>query len=352
MRIHSNNYLGAEQYFFKKTGLKIIKGHLSVQKINKKVSIIIPVYNNPDSLRKVLVALQEQKIPDGLHKNIEIVIVDDGSRDYNQLFDIIRKGSKLFKTTIARFAINQGRSAARNLGLLLSKGKIIIFLDADIIPNKFWLISHVLRQGLCNKIATIGFNQTILSTDPLISIENLSKNFKKINPDYRKDFRYSKYVPISWHKTRPEIRVENFNKTYRLIEDTNFFKNFNFPETIGVWDLPSMFLTGNVALRRSAITEVGGFDMDFRGWGMEDTHLGYKLIKSGVFLIPLLSSSAFHVKKRETDTSKRRWEFKRNLSLYKRKLQEPLKKLTESDFYREVGRKFKNKYKTTLIRDD
>src|SRR3989304_5341865 len=120
MRIHSNNYLGAEQYFFKKTGLKIIKGHLSVQKINKKVSIIIPVYNNPDSLRKVLVALQEQKIPAGVHKNIEVAIS--------------------------------------------------------------------LNETICSLVAPT-YNK------------NLSKNFIKSNPDFRKVIGESKRVPISWHKT-------------------------------------------------------------------------------------------------------------------------------------------------------
>lgn len=92
------------------------------------VSIIIPCYNSARFLRATLQSCLAQT-----WKNIEIVIVDDGSTD--ESLEVI----KSFDTHVRwDSGPNRGACAARNRGLELAEGDYIQFLDADdlLSPNK------------------------------------------------------------------------------------------------------------------------------------------------------------------------------------------------------------------------
>lgn len=88
-----------------------------------KVSIIIPAYNAGATIMECLNSVFEQT-----HTNIEIVVVNDGSTDNTEaiLIDLITD-----KKIKYAFQENKGVSSARNLGLELSTGDYILFLDAD-----------------------------------------------------------------------------------------------------------------------------------------------------------------------------------------------------------------------------
>lgn len=96
------------------------------------ISVVIPLYNKAQSIRKTLDSLLAQT-----YKDFEIVVVDDGSTDgsaevaeatlrkfsgrptgYGLEFSVIRKE-------------NGGVSSARNAGILAAKGEYIAFLDGD-----------------------------------------------------------------------------------------------------------------------------------------------------------------------------------------------------------------------------
>src|SRR5262249_2405326 len=85
------------------------------------VSIIIPCYNAERFLTETLESALGQT-----YRNIEIIIVDDGSTDNSA--DIIRSYGDRIK---AQFGPNRGASAARNLGTELARGEFIQYLDAD-----------------------------------------------------------------------------------------------------------------------------------------------------------------------------------------------------------------------------
>lgn len=88
-----------------------------------KVSVIIPVYNVEKYLDKCLTSVVNQTL-----KNIEIIIVNDGSTDKS--LEIIKK--YLFDSRIILInKENGGISSARNTGLNLAKGEYIQFLDGD-----------------------------------------------------------------------------------------------------------------------------------------------------------------------------------------------------------------------------
>lgn len=89
------------------------------------LSIIIPHYNTPHLLKKLL-----RTIPD--IPEIEILVIDDNSSaDLDVYADCIRENSKRNVKFYSNDADNQGAGNARNVGLDHAKGKWIIFADAD-----------------------------------------------------------------------------------------------------------------------------------------------------------------------------------------------------------------------------
>jgi len=89
-----------------------------------KVSVIVPVYNVENYLAKCLDSLVNQTL-----KDIEIIVVNDGSPDNSQ--DIIDKYAKKYKNIKAYKKENGGLSDARNYGIKKATGDYIAFVDSD-----------------------------------------------------------------------------------------------------------------------------------------------------------------------------------------------------------------------------
>jgi len=93
---------------------------------SKLISIIMPIFNAEDYLIENLAAIKNQT-----YKNIEVIMVDDGSTDKSAE---IAKG---FCEADARFSYvkqqNQGAPAARNNGFEKSQGAYVVFVDSDDI---------------------------------------------------------------------------------------------------------------------------------------------------------------------------------------------------------------------------
>lgn len=90
----------------------------------EKVSIIIPVFNVEDYLAECIDSALKQS-----HQNKEIIIINDGSTDRSG--SIIEEYKSAHKEIISTTITNQGQSVARNVGIDLSSGEYIIFLDSD-----------------------------------------------------------------------------------------------------------------------------------------------------------------------------------------------------------------------------
>ena len=91
-----------------------------------KLSIIVPVYNEEKTILTVLQKLHDLKRQ---YQNIQIVVVNDGSKD-NSL-DILEKNKFLFDTLIS-YTINKGKGNAVKKGLESADGDYITFQDADL----------------------------------------------------------------------------------------------------------------------------------------------------------------------------------------------------------------------------
>ena len=99
-----------------------------------KVSVIIPVYNVQDFLKKCVESVISQTLTD-----IQIILVDDGSTDNSG--KICDEYAKKDKRIIVIHKQNQGLGFARNTGLDEANGKYIFFLDSDD-----WVLPYSLEQ--------------------------------------------------------------------------------------------------------------------------------------------------------------------------------------------------------------
>ncbi len=117
-----------------------------------KVSVIVPVYNVEEYIEKCLESLVNQTL-----KDIEIIIVDDGSPDNS--YKIISKYLKKYKNILYLKKENGGLSSARNYGLKYAKSDYIFFLDSDdfLKPNSLEL--------LYNKAIEKKFDLTVSKTN-------------------------------------------------------------------------------------------------------------------------------------------------------------------------------------------
>ena len=94
------------------------------------ISVIIPIYNTGDSAVKLLDKLTKQS-----YENLEIICVDDGSKDgsFDLVAEFVRQ-SKLKNKNLNMTILcqkNQGAAGARNLGLKKASGEYVTFIDSD-----------------------------------------------------------------------------------------------------------------------------------------------------------------------------------------------------------------------------
>lgn len=98
---------------------------------NPLISIIIPVYNVENFLGHCLESIISQT-----YTNLEIILIDDGSKDKSGL--ICDEYKKRDSRIIVYHKKNEGASATRNLGLSIFKGDYVCFIDSDdYVTNNF-----------------------------------------------------------------------------------------------------------------------------------------------------------------------------------------------------------------------
>ena len=107
------------------------------------LSIVIPLYNEDESIdelhSKIVSSLSNSSL------NYEIIFIDDGSSDNS--WNIIKDVTKRFNNIRAiRFLINYGKSMALSAGFKLTKGEVVVTMDADLQddPNEILQLYNVL----------------------------------------------------------------------------------------------------------------------------------------------------------------------------------------------------------------
>lgn len=211
------------------------------------ISVVIPTYNRPELLRVCLDALVKQSLS---VEHFEVIVVNDGSEDPTKTYLDSCIGTFPF-TFQAIHLTNGGPARARNTGVQVAKGKIIVFLDDDIEPLPECLEVHYDQHMESDTVVVVG-------------------------PQTR---------DISRHAQEPLwIRWEHsmLEKQYQAFSD-------------GKWAAagPNNFYTGNASLRRDLILSVGGFNETFSR--QEDVEFAFRLIKiTKVTFVIELRARAIH----------------------------------------------------------
>jgi hypothetical protein len=198
-----NRLLFLEKY---KESLPIkLESKYPISKINPKlplVSIIIPIYNYGVQFEKAL-----QSVFNSTYKNIEIVIVDDGST--NTYVKLKLDSIKDHPNVKIIHQENQGPSSARNNGIKNSNGDLILPLDADDMVQPDYI-------QLC---------------------VNILKNNKNISPVYCDTHHIGQTQGI---EVRPEWSLERLNKGPFIVNCSMF--------------------------HREAFDKCDGYDVELKGW--------------------------------------------------------------------------------------
>lgn len=128
------------------------------------VSIIIPIYNSSKFLTNLLNNLVSQS-----YENIEIVLIDDGSKDDS--LQICKKFQQQDKRIKIISKENGGVSSARNKGIEIANGKYITFIDSDDNINRNYintLISNVEENSVVKINTKNALRETIIPREKYI----------------------------------------------------------------------------------------------------------------------------------------------------------------------------------------
>ena len=100
---------------------------------NRKISVIIPNYNNEAHIKKTVLS-----ILNNTYKNLEVVVIDDCSTDQSMNI-LLQSFGNNGRVKIYSTQINCGTYYCRNLGILMSSGYYIGFVDGDdyVLPEKY-----------------------------------------------------------------------------------------------------------------------------------------------------------------------------------------------------------------------
>lgn len=110
------------------------------------LSIVIPIYNERESIEKLYKKLDEAL--SRINLKYEVLLIDDGSTDgtFNELLKVHRR-NKLFK--IIRFRKNFGQTSAISAGFSYAEGEVVVTLDADLQndPRDIPVLLEKLNEG-------------------------------------------------------------------------------------------------------------------------------------------------------------------------------------------------------------
>lgn len=166
---------------------------------NKLVSIVIPIYNMGKKIEICTKSILNQT-----YKNIEVIMVDDGSTDDSFLH------CKKLETQDQRITVihteNRGSGPARNEGIACAKGDYIYFPDADdyIEPDAIQILVDAMEDTSCDLIV-FGY-KNIGTSGKLISIkkyENATVLAQRARDDYSDYFSANGSLTIQgapWNK--------------------------------------------------------------------------------------------------------------------------------------------------------
>lgn len=189
-------------------------------KANDLISIIIPIYNCEDYLSYCLDSIVNQS-----YKNIEIILIDDGSTDSSKT---ICKKYLMLDNRISFISIkNSGVSNARKVGYHAAKGNFICFIDADdYIDHKYIETLYFFIKKTNSDL--VSCNSTdVGQVKKINSKENRIVEITLLNEKLIKYFEGDRIAFTVWAKIFNKNCIEDcFFSSQKYTEDTYFMLSF------------------------------------------------------------------------------------------------------------------------------
>jgi glycosyltransferase involved in cell wall biosynthesis len=182
---------------------------------DKKVSIIVPVYNVSAYLEECIRSLMEQD-----YKNLEIIPVDDGSPDdCGAILDRLAAEDPRIKPI---HKANGGAASARNAGLDAATGEYISFVDGDDMAERSY-ISHLVEiaETADADIAVCGFYYW--SQHKLIPFNGVTLSGIYDGRSYLSRFLFDWSCSLMWNKIFRKSIIGNLRMAERHRIDDEFF---------------------------------------------------------------------------------------------------------------------------------
>lgn len=217
------------------------------------ISLIVSTYNRPDALGAVLRSFARQA-----DRNFEIVIADDGSGPETR--EVVKSWTAKVGVALKQvWQEDRGFRLAeiRNRAIAASAGSYVIFLDGDCVTRPDFIAAH---RGLAEPGYFVGGNRVLLSRT--LTEEILAKNLES-----------ECWGLGSWAMRR--VRGETNRLLPLLSLPLGPLRKRRSHEWEGVRG-------GNFAFFRADLERVDGFETSFVGWGLEDSDIVVRMIRSGV----------------------------------------------------------------------
>lgn len=201
------------------------------------VSIIMPVYNKEKYIERAI-----QSIVNQTFKDWELIIVDDGSKDNS-----LSVCKKYLCDKIKVISIeNNGVSNARNIGLNMSCGDFVTFIDADDYVSNDYI--ETLYQPQCDFIIS-GLTKISKNGDFLDTIKPLNNGIVRIDAlcesFYKEQINSGIYGFVAGKCVKKSVITNNkiqFDRNIDLAEDYDFFlKIYNKLDSILFLDYSGYF---------------------------------------------------------------------------------------------------------------
>lgn len=199
-----------------------------MKKKEKKLSIVIPVYNEKDLVIDVLKKVNEIKID---NVDIEIIAVDDCSTDGTR--EILEKEGNKYVDKIIYHKVNQGKGAALKTGFKEITGDVAIVQDADFEYDPMEIPSVVkpIFDGDADVVygsrfldgQSLGYKQNQLANKVLTGLSNFMTGLKVTDMEtcykaFKADFIKNIDIREKRFGFEPEITAKVSRKKLKLVE--------------------------------------------------------------------------------------------------------------------------------------
>jgi glycosyltransferase involved in cell wall biosynthesis len=221
--------------------------------VSELISVIVSTYERPDALDAVLRSLSRQS-----DRGFEVVIADDGSGPDTAA--VIERWRPRLGAPLLHVRHDQRNFRAaeiRNRAVLASRGSYCVFLDGDCLARGDFIAAH--RQ-LSEPRHFVAGNRVLMS--PAMTEAALRQHLE----------------PEAWSLARWIVPYGRraINRLMPLIRlPLGPLRKLSPRAWRGARSC-------NLAVWRSDLDRVDGFDADYQGWGREDSDLLVRLIRAGV----------------------------------------------------------------------